>query len=100
MTQPDIGAIKDLAGNPAIVSWSVLSGGSSDPKTVMSDRNWAQLYAECQTQAHENPARDSDPLRHRNALHGHNNVLGAVIFPHNIGLGCTEIRRWSKKLRA
>jgi beta-glucosidase len=24
------------------------------------------------------------------ALHGHNNVLGAVIFPHNIGLGCTR----------
>jgi beta-glucosidase len=24
------------------------------------------------------------------ALHGHSNVLGAVIFPHNIGLGCTR----------
>ncbi len=24
------------------------------------------------------------------AVHGHNNVLGAVIFPHNIGLGCTR----------
>jgi len=23
------------------------------------------------------------------AVHGHNNVKGAVIFPHNIGLGCT-----------
>ena len=23
-------------------------------------------------------------------MHGHNNVLGAVIFPHNIGLGCTR----------
>src|SRR6266508_4053654 len=23
------------------------------------------------------------------AVHGHNNVLGAVIFPHNVGLGCT-----------
>jgi beta-glucosidase len=24
------------------------------------------------------------------AVHGHNNVLNAVIFPHNIGLGCTR----------
>ncbi|HOK97101.1 MAG TPA: glycoside hydrolase family 3 protein, partial [Anaerohalosphaeraceae bacterium] len=24
------------------------------------------------------------------AVHGHNNVIGAVIFPHNIGLGCTR----------
>ena len=24
------------------------------------------------------------------AVHGHNNVEGAVIFPHNIGLGCTR----------
>ena len=24
------------------------------------------------------------------AVHGHNNVRGAVIFPHNIGLGCTR----------
>ena len=24
------------------------------------------------------------------AVHGHNNVVGAVIFPHNIGLGCTR----------
>jgi beta-glucosidase len=24
------------------------------------------------------------------AVHGHNNVLNAVVFPHNIGLGCTR----------
>jgi len=24
------------------------------------------------------------------AVHGHNNIPGAVIFPHNIGLGCTR----------
>ena len=27
------------------------------------------------------------------AVHGHNNVVGATIFPHNIGLGATAIRR-------
>jgi len=24
------------------------------------------------------------------AVHGHNNVIGATIFPHNIGLGATR----------
>jgi beta-glucosidase len=24
------------------------------------------------------------------AVHGHNNVIGATIFPHNIALGCTR----------
>ena len=24
------------------------------------------------------------------AVHGHNNAYGTVIFPHNIGLGCTR----------
>jgi len=24
------------------------------------------------------------------AVHGHNNAYGAVIFPHNIGMGCTR----------
>ena len=24
------------------------------------------------------------------AVHGHNNLRGAVIFPHDIGLGCTR----------
>src|SRR5260370_25432102 len=24
------------------------------------------------------------------AVHGHNNVLGATIFPHKVGLGCTR----------
>lgn len=27
------------------------------------------------------------------AVHGHTNVIGATIFPHNIGLGATEIGR-------
>ena len=31
------------------------------------------------------------------AVHGHSNVLGAVIFPHNIGLGCTRDPSWSSR---
>ena len=30
------------------------------------------------------------------AVHGHNNVLGAVVFPHNVGLGC-DARREARR---
>ena len=32
-------------------------------------------------------------------MHGHNNVLGAVIFPHNIGLGCTRNPKLIEKVQ-
>jgi beta-glucosidase len=89
MTQPDTGAIKDPADIRRLFLGSVLSGGSSDPKTGNERSDWAQLYTDCQTQALK--TRLAIPILYGiDALHGHNNVLGAVIFPHNIGLGCTR----------
>ena len=42
-------------------------------------------------QSHALKTRLAIPLLYGvDAVHGHNNVLGAVIFPHNIGLGCTR----------
>lgn len=29
------------------------------------------------------------------AVHGHNNVYGATIFPHNVGLGATRCDRFT-----
>lgn len=89
MTQPNIGAIQDLADIARLGLGSVLSGGSSDPKTGNRLEDWAQLYAECQAQAAK--TRLGIPIIYGiDAVHGHSNVLGAVIFPHNIGLGCTR----------
>lgn len=89
MTQPNSAAIKDLADIEKFHLGSVLSGGSSDPKTGNRLADWAQLHAECQ--AHAAKTRLGIPLIYGiDAVHGHNNVLGAVIFPHNIGLGCTR----------
>ena len=31
-------------------------------------------------------------------MHGHNNVVGATIFPHNIGLGCTNDEKLIKEI--
>ncbi len=68
---------------------SLLSGGSSDPKTGNGVKDWADLYDDLQKQAQR--TRLGIPILYGiDAVHGHNNVLGATIFPHNIGLGCTR----------
>ena len=89
MTQPDIGSIKDLSDIKTLFLGSVLSGGSSDPKNGNTLKDWSDLYSSCQNLALE--TRLGIPLVYGvDAVHGHNNVAGAVIFPHNIGFGCTR----------
>jgi beta-glucosidase len=52
-------------------------------------QDWAAMYE--RYQAHTGKTRLRIPILYGvDALHGHNNVLGAVIFPHNIGLGATR----------
>ena len=80
MTQPDSGALTDRADIQRLFLGSVLSGGSSDPKTGNERSDWAQLYLECQTQALK--TRLAIPLLYGiDALHGHNNVLGSASIP-------------------
>jgi len=66
---------------------SVLSGGGSSPGT--SPELWANMYDQFQEQALA--TRLGIPIIYGvDAVHGHNNLVGAVIFPHNIGLGATR----------
>src|SRR5207248_8132970 len=68
---------------------SVLSGGDSDPKNGNTLQDWTEMYDRYQSEALK--SRLGIPLLYGvDAVHGHNNVLGAVVFPHNIGLGCTR----------
>ncbi len=89
MTQPDQSFVKDLSDVETYFLGSVLSGGNSDPQEGNSVQNWTDLYE--RIQQHTRNTRLRIPLLYGvDAVHGHNNVLGAVIFPHDIGLGCTR----------
>lgn len=66
---------------------SVLSGGGSAP-TPNTPASWADMYDRFQDGALATPL--GVPMIYGvDAVHGHNNVVGATIFPHNIGLGAT-----------
>jgi beta-glucosidase len=89
MTQPEQDALKDPADIENLFLGSLLSGGNSDPKEGNSLKAWTDLYD--RLQEHTRKTRLQIPILYGiDAVHGHNNVLGAVIFPHHIGLGCTR----------
>jgi beta-glucosidase len=88
MTQVDSNALKNKSDIARYFLGSVLSGGGSDPPDN-SAKSWAKLVDECKSA--EQQTRLKIPLLYGvDAVHGHNNVEGAVIFPHNVGLGATR----------
>jgi beta-glucosidase len=89
MTQADHGAVTNLQDVQNYYLGSILSGGSSDPAAGNDAVHWADLYDTFQSQALL--TRLQIPLIYGvDAVHGHSNVTGAVIFPHNIGMGATR----------
>ncbi|MDZ5443084.1 glycoside hydrolase family 3 protein [Micromonospora sp. 4G57] len=67
---------------------SILSGGGSAPSPNTAT-SWADMYDGFQRGALATPL--AIPMIYGvDAVHGHNNVVGATIFPHNIGLGATR----------
>jgi beta-glucosidase len=89
MTQPDQKFLRDPADIEKYFVGSLLSGGDSDPKAGNSLSDWTAMYNGYQQHALKTRLR-IPILYGADAVHGHNNVLGAVLFPHNIGLGCTR----------
>lgn len=88
MTQADHKAVNDLSDLQTYFLGSILSGGGSDPVAGNSAADWLALYNAFQEQALQ--TRLGIPLIYGiDAVHGHSNVSGAVIFPHNIGMGAT-----------
>ncbi|GAB4573721.1 MAG: hypothetical protein Kow0077_16920 [Anaerolineae bacterium] len=67
----------------------LLSGGGGYPESGNTPERWAAMVAEFQEQALQ--SRLGIPLIYGvDAVHGHNNVVGATIFPHNVGLGAAN----------
>ncbi len=89
MTQADHEFIKDPSDVERFMLGSVLNGGDSDPSSGNSMQSWramAEMY-----QGHAARTRLRIPLIYGiDAVHGNNNVIGAVVFPHNVGLGATR----------
>jgi beta-glucosidase len=89
MIQANSASLKDPADVENYFLGSVLSGGSSDPKTGNGLVDWTDHYDNLQARTQK--TRLQIPLLYGiDAVHGHSNVLGATIFPHNIGLGCSR----------
>jgi beta-glucosidase len=88
MTQVDQQFLNDISDISKYGFGSLLSGGGSTPK-VNEPKAWAEMYDRYQQEALT--SRLKIPLLYGiDAVHGHNNVVGATIFPHNIGLGATR----------
>ena len=88
MTQAERGAVRNVQDIAALGLGSLLSGGGSAP-SPNTTADWAAMIAGFQKQALQ--TRLGIPLLYgTDAVHGHNNLLGAVLYPHNIGLGAAR----------
>lgn len=88
MVQVDSGALATPSDVQSYFLGSVLSGGNSDPANNLP-QTWRDAVDGFQSWALK--TRLKIPILYGiDAVHGHNNIDGAVIFPHHIGLGATH----------
>ncbi|KAJ8440715.1 hypothetical protein Cgig2_005446 [Carnegiea gigantea] len=111
-TQPPAARVKDLLGRMTLAEkigqmtqidrstatadvmktfsiGSVLSGGGSAPLPEATAQDWMNMVNDIQKGALS--SRLGIPMIYGiDAVHGHNNVYNATIFPHNVGLGATR----------
>ncbi|WP_329597272.1 CIA30 family protein [Streptomyces pseudovenezuelae] len=88
MTQAERGAVGTGADITADDLGSLLSGGGSTP-TPNTPAAWAKMIDSFQLRAQA--TRFQIPLVYGvDAVHGHNNLVGATVMPHNIGIGATR----------
>ena len=89
--QADIASIKpeDLLTYPL---GSILAGGNSSPggDERASAQKWVELAQAYRAAVIQRPGAKIPMIYGIDAVHGHNNIVGATIFPHNIGLGAAR----------
>lgn len=72
-----------------ICTGSVLSGGGSVPLPDARAEDWVNMINDFQKGSLS--SRLGIPMFYGiDAVHGHNNVYNATVFPHNVGLGATR----------
>ncbi|KAM0997022.1 hypothetical protein TB1_006343 [Malus domestica] len=78
---------------------SILSGGESVPRTQATTQDWVDMINKFQNWSLA--TRLGIPMIYGiDAVHGHNNVFKATIFPHNVGLGATRDRELIRRIGA
>jgi beta-glucosidase len=89
MTQAERGAVDgDQTQITTLGLGSVLSGGGSTP-AVNTPTGWADMVDSYQS--HALATRLHIPLIYGvDSVHGHGNLVGATIFPHNLAMGATR----------
>ncbi|MEU9010676.1 glycoside hydrolase family 3 N-terminal domain-containing protein [Streptomyces sp. NPDC048479] len=88
MTQAERNALKSQGDIAGYGLGSLLSGGGSVP-TPNAPEAWAKMVDAYQLRSQA--TRFQIPLIYGvDAVHGHNNVIGSTIMPHNIGIGATR----------
>jgi beta-glucosidase len=88
MTQIDQRFLDTITDISTYSIGSLLSGGGSHPE-INEPQAWLDMYNKYQSESLK--SRLQIPLIYGiDAVHGHNNVYGATIFPQNIGLGATN----------
>lgn len=90
----------DIDADPSLITQyhlgSVLSGGGSTPASN-TPQAWADMVDRYQRAALQ--TRLGIPLIYGiDAVHGNANMLGATVFPHNIGLGASRDARLVEKV--
>ncbi|MFD9393057.1 carbohydrate binding domain-containing protein [Streptomyces sp. NPDC060000] len=98
MTQAERGAIGTGGDIASYGLGSLLSGGGSTP-TPNTAGAWAKMIDGYQLRAQA--TRFQIPLIYGvDAVHGHNNLVGATVMPHNIGIGATRDPRLAERTGA
>ncbi|TVU19617.1 hypothetical protein EJB05_35777 [Eragrostis curvula] len=82
-----------------LAAGSVLNAGGSAPRDRASPADWAAMVDGMQRLALS--SRLGVPILYgTDAVHGHNNVYGATVFPHNVGLGASRDAELLRKIGA
>lgn len=89
MVQADLDCVSNLSDIQTYGFGSMLSGGDSKPQGPNNPENWLNTVNRLQSWALK--SRLKIPLIYGiDAVHGHNDVIGATLFPHHIGMGATH----------